>query len=138
MTICADIADHAAVPSHAPTVEISLYYAIGGRDALVAAVDNFFARLLADPVLGPFFPRGVDVKHRRFVVTFLGGALGGPERYHGPDLGSAHGHLGITDALFDRTAAHLDATLDELGVPRGLVGRIIGIVADLRPTLVTA
>jgi hemoglobin len=121
----------------APTVEISLYYAIGGRPAVVAAVDNFFARLLDDPVLGPFFPNGVDVKHRRFVVTFLGQALGGPERYHGPDLGQAHGHLGITDALFDRTAGHLDATLEELGVPRGLVDRIIGIVAGLRPTLVT-
>ena len=127
MTIC-----------QAPTVEISLYYAIGGRPAVVAAVDNFFARLLDDPVLGPYFPNGVDVKHRRFVVTFLGQALGGPERYHGPDLGRAHAHLGITDALFDRTAGHLDATLEELGVPRGLVNRIIGIVAGLRPTLVTA
>jgi hemoglobin len=119
-------------------VEISLYYAIGGRAALVAAVDNFFARLLDDPVLGPFFPNGVDVKHRSFVVTFLGEALGGPERYHGQGLGKAHGHLGITDALFDLTAGHLDATLDELGVPRGLVDRIIGVVAGLRPTLVTA
>ena len=134
MTICSDV----AAPSHAPTVEISLYYAIGGRPSVVAAVDKFFDKLLDDPVLGPFFPHGVDVKHRRFVVTFLGQALGGPERYHGPDLGEAHGHLGITDALFDRTAGHLDATLEELGLPRGLVDRIIGIVAGLRPTIVTA
>lgn len=118
-------------------VEISLYDAIGGRPALVAAVDKFFARLLDDPVLGPFFPGGVDVRHRCFVVTFLGQALGGPERYHGPDLGQAHGHLGITDALFDLTAAHLDATLDELGLPRRLIDRVIGIVAGLRPTIVT-
>ena len=121
-----------------PTVEISLYHAIGGRAALVAAVDVFFARLLDDPVLGPFFPGGVDVTHRRFVVTFLGEALGGPERYHGRDLGNAHSHLGITDALFDRTAAHLDATLEELGLPRRLVDAIIGVVAGLRPTIVTA
>lgn len=150
MTTCSDISGQAAVlahppvpgqtrvPSHAPTVEISLYYVIGGRPALVAAVDMFFARLLDDPVLGPFFPQGVDLTHRRFVVTFLGQALGGPERYHGPDLVQAHGHLGITDALFDRTAGHLDAALDELGLPRGLVDRVIGVVAGLRPTLVTA
>lgn len=132
MTICSDI------DSQAPTVANSLYDAIGGRPALVAAVDMLYGRLLDDPVLGPFFPNGVDVKHRRFVVTFLGQVLGGPERYHGPDLGEAHGHLGITDAAFDRTAGHLDATLEDLGVPRGLVDRIIGIVAGLRPTLVTA
>jgi truncated hemoglobin YjbI len=35
---------------------ISIYEAIGGRAALIAAVDGFFGRLLADPVLGPFFP----------------------------------------------------------------------------------
>lgn len=140
MTISPDVADQTAAAGHsaASTVEISLYYLIGGRPALVAAVDTFFARLLDDPVLAPFFPGGVDAKHRQFVVTFLGQALGGPERYHGPDLGDAHGHLGITDALFDRTAAHLDATLDELGLPRHLVDRIIGVVAGLRPTIVTA
>jgi hemoglobin len=132
------VSGRASVPSHAPTVEISLYYVIGGRPAVVAAVDKFFARLLDDPVLGPFFPTGVDLKHRGFVITFLAQALGGPERYHGPDLGRAHGHLGITDAHFDRTAGHLDAALEELGLPRDLVDRIIGIVAGLRPTLVTA
>lgn len=149
MTVCTDFPSqpaalfHPSVPdrivaSQAPTVEISLYYAIGGRPALVAAVDQFFARLLDDPVLAPFFPQGVDLKHRRFVVTLLGEALGGPERYHGPDLGTAHGHLGITDELFDRTAGHLDATLEDLGLPRHLVDRIVGIVADLRPMIVTA
>ena len=40
----------------APAGTISVYQAIGGRGALSAAVDDFFGRLLADPVLGPFFP----------------------------------------------------------------------------------
>jgi hemoglobin len=124
--------------SHASTVESSIYYAIGGHPSLVVAVDQFYARLLDDPVLAPFFPGGVDIKHRRFVVTVLGEALGGPERYHGPELGMAHSQLGITDALFGRTAGHLDATLEDMGLPRELVDRIIGIVAGLRPTIVSA
>ena len=148
MTVCTDFPSQPVhihppvpdrvVPSNESTVEIAIYYAIGGRAALVAAVDLFFARLLEDPMLAPFFPDGVGVKHRRFVVTVLGEALGGPERYHGPDLGQAHGRLGITDAVFDRTAGHLDATLAGMGLPRGLVDRIVGIVAGLRPTIVTA
>jgi hemoglobin len=129
---------HATVASHAPTVEIGLYYVIGGRPALVVAVDKLYGRLLDDPVIGPLFPNGVSPKHRQFVVTFLAQALGGPERYHGPDLGDVHGHVGITDAIFDRTAGHLDAALDELGLPRGVIDRIIAVVAGLRPTLVTA
>jgi len=124
--------------SSAPSQAISVYEAIGGRAALVAAVDNFYGRLLADPILGPFFPGGVGPKHRAYVVTALGEALGGPERYRGPDITGAHRGLGISDAHFDRAAAHLGATLDELGVPGDLAERIVGVVAGLRAAVVTA
>jgi len=124
--------------SSAPAQAISVYEAIGGRAALVAAVDNFYGRLLADPILGPFFPGGVGPKHRAYVVTALGEALGGPERYRGPDITGAHRGLGISDAHFDRAAAHLGATLDELGVPGDLAERIVGVVAGLRAAVVTA
>jgi hemoglobin len=122
----------------APAQAISVYEAIGGRAALVAAVDDFYGRLLADPVLGPLFPGGVGPKHRAYVVTALGEALGGPERYRGPDIAGAHRGLGISDADFDRAAAHLAATLDELGVPGHLANRIVAVVAGLRPAVVTA
>ena len=128
----------ANAPAPAQAETISIYDAIGGRAALVAAVDDFFGRLLADPVLGPFFPGGVGARHRAYVVTILGEALGGPERYRGPGLADAHRGLGISDAHFDRAAAHLAATLDELGVPRHLADRIVGIVAGLRPAVVPA
>jgi len=122
----------------AEAAAISVYDAIGGRTALTAAVDIFYGRLLADPVLGPLFPQGAGARHRAYVVTILGEALGGPERYRGPDLVAAHRGLGITNAQFDRTAAHLDDTLGELGVPRHLADQIIAIVASLRPAVVTA
>jgi hemoglobin len=130
------ITNDSSAPAEAEA--ISVYEAIGGRAALTAAVDLFYGRLLADPVLGPLFPRGAGAKHRAYVVTVLGQALGGPERYRGPDLASAHRGLGITDAHFDRAAAYLDATLDDLGVPRHLTDHIVGIVAGLRPAVVTA
>ena len=123
-------------PAEAET--ISIYRAIGGRAAVTAAVDGLFARLLADPALGPFFPGGVGDRHRAYVVTILGEALGGPERYRGPGLAGAHRGLGISGAHFDRAAAHLAATLDDLGVPRGLADCIVEIVAGLRPAIVTA
>src|SRR5258708_1941634 len=69
---------------------VSVYQAIGGRAALVAAVDGFFGRMLADPGLSGFFPGGVGPRHRAYLVTILGGAPGGPERYRGPDLAPAH------------------------------------------------
>ena len=118
--------------------ETSLYDAIGGRASLVAAVDVFYRRVLADPELGPFFPGGVGDRHRAYLITFLGEALGGPSRYRGRDMATAHRGLHISDGHFDRVAGHLDATLDELGVPRHLTDRIIGIAAGLRSAVVTA
>jgi hemoglobin len=129
------------IPASAPATEcgpVSIYEAIGGRAALTAAVDVFYRRLLADPQLSPFFPGGVGARHRAFLVTALGEALGGPERYRGPDLAGAHRGLGITDAQFNQTAGHLSAALDELAVPRSLADQVIGIVAGLRPVVVTA
>lgn len=118
--------------------EISVYEAIGGRAAVAAAVDNLYGRLLADPELAPFFPGGVAARHRAYVVTILGEALGGPERYRGPAVTSAHSGLGIRDTHFDRAATHLAATLAELGVPRHLADHVVATVAGLRPAVVTA
>src|SRR6266568_5736002 len=128
----------AAAPAGTAAEAISTYDAIGGRAAVTAAVDGFFERLLADPVLGPFFPGGAGPRHRAYVVTILGEALGGPERYRGPDITVAHRGLRISDAHFGRAAAHLHATLTGLGVPLHLSDHIVGIVAGLRPAVVTA
>ena len=140
MTITADVRETAPAgpPAPADGEGVNLYEAVGGRPALVAAVDGLYGRLLADPELAPLFPRGVGERHRRYVVTFLAEALGGPHPYRGPGLPESHRGLGITGAHFDRTAAHLAATLDELGVPAGLAGQVVSAVAGLRPAIVTA
>ena len=132
MTISADT----AAPAEATAVNV--YQAIGGRAAIAATVEGLYGRILADPELSRFFPGGVAVKHRAYVVTILAEALGGPERYRGPDLAAAHRGLGISDAHFDRAAVHLYATLDALSVPRHLADHIVGIVAGLRSAVVTA
>ena len=132
MTICSDT----VAPAEATAVNV--YQAIGGRAAVSAAVEGLYGRLLADPELSRFFPGGVAAKHRAYVVTILGEALGGPERYRGPDLARAHRRLGITNADFDRTAVLLAETLDDLDVPGHLADQVVGTVATLRPALVTA
>src|SRR5262249_24770365 len=132
MTTCTD----AAAPADATAVNV--YHAIGGPAAVAAPVEGFYEPPLPQPVLSGCFPGGVGPRHRAYLITILGEALGGPERYRGPDLAAAHRGLGITDADFDRTAGHLAATLDSLGVPGHLVDHIVGIVAGLRPAVVTA
>ena len=131
MTTCPS----ASAPAEAEA--ISLYDAIGGRPALVAAVDGLNGRLLADPELGALFPDGAAGRHRRHVVTFFVRRWAVPKRYRGPDIVAGHRGPGISDTHCGRTAAHLGATLDELGAPRHLADRIVAIVAGLQQAGVT-
>lgn len=89
---------------------------IGGSAVLEAAVDDFYHRVLDDQRLEPYF-QGVDLERlRRHQHTFLAMALGGSQGYLGRSLASAHAHLRISDAAFDRVMDHLVGTLADLGV----------------------
>jgi hemoglobin len=112
-----------------------LYERIGGEAALMAAVDRFYDRVLADPLTKPFFS-GLDMgAQTRKQVAFMVWALGGPEEYKGRDLRTAHASLvakGLGDQHFDAVAGHLEATLRELGVADDLIREALGIVAGTR------
>lgn len=117
---------------------MSIYDSIGGGPAVRAAVDDFYARLLADPQLAPFFT-GVDLQHlKAHQRAFIAAAIGGSEIYQGRDMAAAHAGLEITDADFDAVVGHLAATLTALGVPDETIGQIGGALAPLRGDIVTA
>jgi hemoglobin len=117
---------------------LSIYDSIGGASAVRAAVDDFYARVLADPQLAPFFT-GTDLNrlkaHQR---AFIAAAIGGPEIFQGRDMASAHGGLGISDADFNAVVEHLVGTLTGLGVPAETIRQIGSALAPLRSDIVTA
>src|SRR5262252_8372982 len=116
---------------------MSIYDSIGGAPAVHAAVDDFYARILADARLAPFFT-GTDLErlkaHQR---AFIAASLGGPEIFAGRDMAAAHAGLGIADGEFDAAVAHLASTLTALGVPEDTIGQIGGALAPLRGDIVT-
>jgi hemoglobin len=114
-----------------------IYEAIGGKDAVAAAVDLFYAKVLADPSLAPWFT-DVDMDRlRAHQRAFLTAALGGPSDYDGRDMAVAHAGLDVTGEAFDQVATHLAATLTELGVDGETVATIVGAVAPLRDDIVS-
>ena len=114
---------------------MSLYEEIGGRDAVNAAVDLFYTKVFADPLLVPFF-EGVD-RPRQIAKqkAFLTYAFGGAPNYSGKSMREAHKaavEKGLSDKHFDAVAGHLLATLKELNVPQGLVDQVMTIAAGTR------
>ena len=87
----------AAAPQAA--AQDSLYKRLGGYDALAAVTDDFIGRLATDPKEGRFFvglSTDSKVRVRQHVVDFLCVATGGPCKYTGRDMETAHTGLNIT------------------------------------------
>jgi hemoglobin len=115
----------------------SVFEQIGGKPAVSAAVDGFYERLLADPVLAPSFT-GTDVERlKRHMRAFMAVALGGADLYAGRDMHSAHAGLAITHDAFDRVVGHLVDTLVSLGVPGEIIRAIGDKLAPPRDQVVT-
>ncbi len=114
----------------------SLFERIGGVPAIKAAVENFYDRVLADPMLAPFF-EGVNMRWLKGRQNaFFIQALGGPAVYKGRSMRRAHAKLPIEHRHFDQVAAHLVDALTELRVPRNLIDELIGAVAPLAGQIV--
>jgi len=115
--------------------EPTLYEALGGHEAIFACVGSFYEKVMGDPTLAPFFAH-MDMRAQSDKqVAYLTMALGGPTRYTGRDLRTAHAKLlerGLSDVHFDRVAEHLRTTLHELAVPEDLVSRVLLAVDGLR------
>jgi hemoglobin len=114
----------------------TVYDQIGGKDAVSAAVDSLYDRLLADPELAPRF-EGTDMtRQKAHMRAFMASAVGGHEIYSGQDMRTAHARLRITAREFDRVVDHLVATLVSLSIPISLIEAIGAKLAPLRGQIV--
>ncbi len=122
--------------STAEKMAASLYERLGGAKALTAVVEGLYVRILADPLLAPFFKATDMARQRRQQVAFLSQAFGGPEVFKGPGMKAAHAGRGIQQEHFMAVAGHLQATLVAAGVPAALVAEVMGQVAPLSAVIV--
>jgi hemoglobin len=114
----------------------SIYDEIGGKDGVAAAVDQFYAHVMDDAVLAPYFA-GTDLHRQKgHLRAFIAAAVGGPQLYAGRDMTSAHAGMGITEDAFDRVVGHLVTTLSGLGVAPDTIGAIGSRIAPLRGQIV--
>jgi hemoglobin len=111
---------------------MSIYDDIGGADAVSAAVDEFYRRVLGDPELAGYF-EDVDINRlRRHQRSFIAAAIGGPEPYVGRTMREAHAPFHIAPEDFDGVVAHLVETLAGLGVPQPTIAAIGTKLAPLK------
>lgn len=112
----------------------TLYDRLGGEPSVDAAVDLFYAKVLADDRIKRFF-NDVDMdRQRQKQKLFLTYAFGGPVKYTGKSMRAAHAKLvaeqGLNHDHFVAVAENLQATLEELNVPEELIGEVMAIAGS--------
>ena len=95
---------------------MSLYEEMGGKPIIEQMIDYFYAQVLLDPELKPYF-KDIDMKRlRSHQVQFISAIAGGPA-YKGRPIKEAHAGMKITSAAFDRVANHLVGAIDYFKLP---------------------
>jgi hemoglobin len=96
----------------------SSYEQIGGQEALVVVVDDFYERVLADAELAVFF-KGTNMSRLKGMqIEFFTAALGGPGEYRGRSMKDVHRGRGIAQHHFDLVAKYLTDSLLAAGSRR--------------------
>ena len=119
----------------------SLYDRLGGRTAIVAVVDEFVANCAADTRINKFFAAtAADAKRlatfKTNLVNQVCEAAGGPCKYTGKDMKSAHAGLGISNADFNALVEDLTKALDKFKVGNTEQDQLLGVLGQMRPQIV--
>jgi len=127
--------------SFAQTAEKSLYDRLGGKPAIEAVASGLVDRILADGRVNKWFthasasPENTKA-YKAKLADFICSATGGPCKYTGMDMTTAHKGRNVTSEAFDAVAQDLSAQLDQLKVPAKEKGEVMKLVGSLKPMIV--
>jgi hemoglobin len=121
--------------------EASLYDRLGQRAAITAVVDEFVARVAADSRINAHFTAAASdparlASFKAKLIDQICQASGGPCRYTGKDMKSAHAGMGITGAQFDALVEDLVAALDKFKVGAREKQQLLGALGPMKGDIV--
>jgi hemoglobin len=130
-----------AGPTGAFAKEKSLYDRLGGKKAITAVVDEFVSRVAADNRINAFFKATASdparlAKFKGNLVDQICQASGGPCKYMGKDMKTAHAGMGITSADFDALVEDLSGALDKFKVDAKSKNDLLGALAPMKADIV--
>lgn len=119
------------------TANKSLYDRLGGQDAIKAVVKDFVEENVAkDPRINARFANS-DIPHLEQMLTEqICQATGGPCKYSGKDMKTAHTGMKITDDEFNALVEDLKKSLDKFKVGDKEQSELIGALAPMKPDIV--
>jgi hemoglobin len=103
----------------------------GGEQGLVALMDLFMAKLVADPKTKPFFENANQAAVKKHLVEQFCAILGGGCAYTGRDMRTAHKGFDIGRDQFNALVEDLQKSMDERGIPFRAQNKLLARLAPL-------
>lgn len=116
----------------AAAADKSLYERLGGKEALVAVVNELWSVVSADRRINARFSQTRPEVFGGQLVDFLCQAAGGPCQYKGQDMKRAHTGMKLSEAEFVALAEDTIAVLDKFKVPVGEKSEVMGLLGSLK------
>jgi hemoglobin len=126
---------------HAADAGKSLYERLGGQPAVQAVASDLVDRILQDNRVNKWFAHAASspanaAAYKAKLSDFICQNTGGPCKYKGADMVSAHKGRGVTSEAFDAVVQDLIAVLDKLKVPEKEKREILEILGPLKKSIV--
>lgn len=112
--------------------ENNLYKRLGGKEAIGAVVDEAIKNIAADKRINDHFANANIPLLRTMLVEQICEATGGPCKYVGKDMKTAHNGMNITEADFIALVEDLSKAMLDLGVPIREHNELIGLLAPMK------
>ncbi len=130
------------IATSAPAKDKSLYDRLGGKKAITAVVDEFVGRVAADNRINKYFTAAASdpkrlASFKAKLVDQICQASGGPCKYKGKDMKTAHAGMGISSADFDALVEDLVGALDKFKVGATEKQQLLGALGPMKADIVT-
>lgn len=134
------VSDPSITPT-APTVPVitdgaSLFEAFGGREGLVAIMDDVMPRWLQNPRTRPFFENSDQERIKLQLVEQFCVIMNGPCEYSGRTMAEAHRGMNVNEGSFYALVEELQLSLNAKKVPFAAQNRLIAALAPMHRDII--
>ena len=126
-----------AATSAAPAAPAGLYQALGEKPGITRLVDDFVNRVVKDPRIGGHFKDTKPDALKQSLTDQFCQLSGGPCKYEGADMKSAHADMDINKGHFNALVEVLQSAMDAQGIPFAQQNRLLALLAPMHRDVIT-
>jgi hemoglobin len=127
-----------ALAEDAGATTATLYERLGSWDGIEQIVTDTIANHRKNPAISHYFADVDTSQLAGHVTAFFAAGTGGPSKYEGRDMTTAHANMGLSDEDFDSAVADVLLALDQNGIGDAEKTEVASILESLRPAVMGA